>query len=310
MLYLSFTGPRIDPEAVEAMMDRYATSLALRTENPRAVFSDEIVRTVTGGHPRFKPMEVSDLPRADTGKALAFIGKTLNPADYTFIFVGNLDTEMMRGYIETYLASIPSGEIPRWNAWTDLNVTRPGKVENIVYKGMEEQSTVLMAWFSDTQFSEELSIAAQVLSEYLDIKMTDEIREKLGGVYSISSGVSLSPMPRGELSMQVYFACDPKRVEELSAAVMEQLRSTAGSINRDTFSKAVEALKKDYEVSMQSNTYIARSYTNSAVIMNTPLSRLNRRPQYIDAVTPADIQGICARLLQNGPAQVVLLPER
>jgi zinc protease len=310
ILYLSFTDPRIDPEAVEAMMDRYASSLALRTEDPNAVFSDEIVRTVTGGHPRFKPMELSDLPWADIGKAMAFIDKALNPADYTFVFVGNLEATVMREYIETYLASIPPGEIPRWNSWTDLNVARPGKVEKNVYKGMEEQSTVLMAWFSETPFSEELSIAAQVLSEYLEIKMTDEIREKLGGVYSISSGVSFTPMPRGEFSMQVYFACDPKRVEELSGAVMDQLRFTANSIDRDIFNKAVEALKKEYEVSMQSNTYIARSYTNSSVIMNTPLSRLNRRPHYFDAVTPADIQGICARLLQNGPAQVVLLPER
>jgi hypothetical protein len=46
------------------------------------------------------------------------------------------------------------------------------------------------------------------------------------------------------------------------------------------------------------------------VLLNLPLSRLNRRPQYYSAVTPAEIQGICARLLQNGPAQIVLLPEK
>ena len=37
---------------------------------------------------------------------------------------------------------------------------------------------------------------------------------------------------------------------------------------------------------------------------------LNRRPQYYDAVTPADIQRICAQLLPNGPTQVILLPEK
>ena len=61
---------------------------------------------------------------------------------------------------------------------------------------------------------------------------------------------------------------------------------------------------------MQSNAYIAQSYANSAVLLNLPLSRLNRRPRYYDAVTPADIQRMCARLLQTGPAQVVLLPDR
>jgi zinc protease len=309
MLYLNFTDPRIDPVAVQAMMDQYATALALRDENPQTAFTDEINRTIYGDSPYFKPLVLDDLPQADIDKALAFIRKGLNPADYTFIFTGNLETAAMRNFIETYLASIPpSGE--RWNVWKDLNLPSPGKVENTVHKGKEEQSMVFMAWFSKTPFTEELSSIAQVLGEYLDIRMDDEIREKLGGVYSISAGVSVSPIPQGELVMQVYFACDPKRVPELSAAVIALLNQTAGNINRDTFGKAVEALKKEWETSMQSNSYIAQSYANSSVLLNLPLSRLNRRPQYFDAVTPADIQRICARLLQTGPAQVVLLPER
>jgi zinc protease len=141
--------------------------------------------------------------------------------------------------------------------------------------------------------------------------MDNEIREKLGGVYSISAGVSVSPVPQGELIMQVYFACDPKRVQELCAAVNNLLQQTARGIDRDIFGKSVEALKKEWEISMQSNAYIAQSYANSAVLLNLPLSRLNRRPQYYNAVTMADIQRICAQLLQSGgPAQVVLLPER
>jgi zinc protease len=314
MVYLSFTDPRIDPKAVQAMMDQYATSLARRGENPQTVFSDEINRTIYSGHPRFKPLELADLPKANIDSALNFIRKGTNPADYTFIFTGNLETKTMRDYIETYIASIPRGE--SWNSWTDLNITRPGKVEKIVHKGKEEQGMVYMAWFSQAPFTEELSIAAQVLNEYLDIKMTEEIREKLGGVYSISVNVPVSPVPQGELSIQVYFACDPKRVQELSAAVISLLNQTAGGgasggITRDTFNKAVEALKKEWETSMQSNAYIAQSYANSSVLLNLPLSRLNKRPQYFSAVTPADIQKICAQLMQgNGPARVVLLPDQ
>jgi zinc protease len=309
MLYLNFTDPRIDPVAVQAMMDQYATSLALRTENPSMVFNDEISRTVHSGNPYFKPLELNDLPKADIDKALAFIHRGLNPADFTFIFTGNLETAAMKNFIETYLASIPpDGE--RWNTWIDLNIPRPGKVENSVHKGKEEQSTVYMAWFSKSPFTEELSSIAQVLGEYLDIRMDDEIREKLGGVYSISAGVSVSPVPQGEIEMYVYFACDPKRVQELSAAVVALINQTAGNINRDVFNKSVEALKKEWETSMQSNAYIAQSYANSSVLLNLPLSRLNRRPRYYDAVTPADIQRLCARLLQTGPAQVVLLPEQ
>jgi len=310
MIYLGFTDMRIDNEAVQAMLDQYKTSLALRSEDPHAVFSYEINRTIYNGHPHFKPLELDDLPKADINTALAFIRKGQNPADYKFIFTGNLELKTMKEYVETYLASIPRGKT--WNTLTDLNVTRPGKVENIVYKGKEEQSTVYMVWFSKAPYSDELSASCQVLNEYLDIKLDDEIREKLGGVYSISSGVSVSPVPQGELSMQVYFSCDPKRARELQTAVIALLNQAArGVIDRDTFTKAVEAPKKEWEVSIQSNAYIAQSYANSSVLLNLPLSRLDKRPKLFDAVTQADIQRVCGQLLNsNGPAIVMLLPEK
>jgi len=309
MLYLSFTDQHIDSEAVQAMLDQYKTSLAHRREDPHAVFSDEVNRTVYSGHPHFKPLELDDLPKANIDKAHVFIRKGQNPADYTFIFTGNLDLKTMREYAENYLSAIPRGE--SWNTWTDLNVIRPGKVEKIVNKGKEEQSAVYMVWFSKAPYSDELSAISQVLNDYLDIKLEDEIREKLGGVYSIAAGVSVSPVPQGELSMYVYFNCDPKRVQELQAAVIAVLNQvSSGVINLDTFAKAVEAPKKEWEVSIQSNSYIAQSYANSSVLLNLPLSRLDRRPKLYDAVTQADIQRVCGQLLtSNGPAVVVLMPE-
>ncbi|MDR0494982.1 MAG: insulinase family protein [Treponema sp.] len=307
MLYLSFTDPRIDPVAVQAMMDQYATALALRDENPQNVLFDEITRTIHSGHPRIQPLELADLSRADIDAALAFIRRGLNPSDYTFVFTGNVTPETMKDYIEIYIASIPAGE--SWNEWTDYGITRPGKVEKIVHKGKEEQSTVFMAWFSNAPISEDLSAASEVLSEYLDIKMTEEIREKLGGVYSIWVNAALMLNPRGELVMEVFFTCDPKRVQELSAAVINLLNRTAGGIDQDTFGKAVEAMIKGWETSIQSNARIAQSYANSSVLLKLPLSRLNKRPQYYQAVTVAELQRICAQLLRNGPAQVVLLPE-
>ncbi|MDR0315852.1 MAG: insulinase family protein, partial [Treponema sp.] len=309
MIYLGFTDPRIDPEAVQVMMDKYRTSLALRNENPGTVFSDEISRTIYGGHPYFKPLELSDLSQANPETALAFVRRTLNPGDYTFVFTGNLDIETLRLYVETYIASIPRQE--SWKEWTRLDFARPGKTEKTVYKGKEEQTRVFMGWFTQAAYSEELSATAQVLSEYLDIRMTEEIREKLGGVYSISVGVSASPVPSGELIMNVYFACDPKRALELSDAVNVLLNRTATeAVNQDTFAKSVEALKKEWESSIQSNSYIAQSYANSSVLLNMPLSRLDRRPQYYSAVTMADIQRLCARLLPQGPALLILYPEQ
>jgi predicted Zn-dependent peptidase len=113
--------------------------------------------------------------------------------------------------------------------------------------------------------------------------------------------------------MSVEFSCDPGRVEELIAAVLNLLNQiAAGNVNQDVFGKSVEALQKEWETSIQDNSYIAQSYVDSSVELNAPLSRLDRRPRYYAAVTQEDIQTVCAQLLQdnNGPMQVVLMPER
>jgi zinc protease len=308
MIYLNFTEPNIDPQAAAVMLDQYRTGLARRDENPDTVFSDAVLSTINGGSPWFKPLELADLAKVDLAKARALVRRSLNPGDYTFVFAGNLDPAALRLYAETYLASIPPGET--WNTWQNLNITRPGKTERPVYKGQEEQSTVYMAWYNKAPYSEEACAAASALTEYLDIRMTEEIREKLGGVYSISAYAALSPVPEGELSLAVYFSCDPRRVKELTAAVTALISQTAaGPVHRDTFTKSVEALKKDWESSIQSNAYIARSYANSSVLLNLPLSRLDKRPAYYNGVTPADLQTLCARLAPQGPAVIVLYPE-
>jgi zinc protease len=290
------------------MMDQYRTALARRGEDPEMVFSDEVNRIIYGNHFHFKPLELADLAKVDLNTVMNFSRKALNPGDYTFVFTGNLDTETLKTYAETYLASVPPGT--PWNTWTDPGIVRPGKGENRIFKGKEERSLVFQGWYTPASYSEAASAAAQVLNEYLDILLTEEIREKLGGVYSVSVGVSVNPIPVGELTLGVYFACDPKRAVELSASIQTLFENlAAGSVEADIFAKAQEALKKSWEDSVQSNAYIAQSYANSSVLLDAPLSRLDQRPALYDAVTPGDIQQTMIRALQNGPALVILYPE-
>ncbi|WP_169312595.1 M16 family metallopeptidase [Leadbettera azotonutricia] len=306
MIYLGFTQPRFDPDAVQVLLDNRRTRLIQEAEDPNAVFSKEVNRTVYG-NPRFHSIELNDLDKVNLDDAMAFIEACCNPSDYTFVFTGNIDTAQFRDLAETYLASIPPGQ--PFNQWADADYQRPGKVEKEVLKGREERSVVGIAWFVPMPYSEEAYAASAVLNEYLDIVLNDEIRESLGGVYSISATVSVSPIPRGELSCGVYFICDPRRSAELSAAAVLQIQEIAdGTINDDAFAKSIEALLKGQEESVQSNLYIAQSYANSAVIYNAPLSRMDRRPALYQAVKHRDIQDTAARLLEGGPARIILYP--
>jgi zinc protease len=310
MLYLFFAKPRFDNGAITAMLDQYRTSLAHQDEDPQNVFSRAVVTTINNNHPRFKPLELADMDRVSPQRAFEFIGRCVNPGDYAFVFTGNLNAEEMRKLCASYIASIP--EATSMNMWTDPRVTRPGKIERNIYKGKEDRCTVFLGWFApgSNVFSEEKNQVAAVLTEYLEITLTNEIREKRGGVYSISADASVSTIPIGESGITVYFNCGPARIEELTAAVQDHIADIhRRPVDEDTFNKSKEALLKEYESALQRNLYIAQSYANSTALYDTPLNRLNMRPDVIKAVRPENIQALCREITAAGPVQVVLYPE-
>jgi zinc protease len=311
LIYLKFTQPKIDEEAAAVVLDQYRTVLTQRQENPEAYFFDEVQRTMYGNYPKTVPMQLADLEKISARDAEAFLQKSVNPKDYIFVFTGNIDEAKLRRLTETYIASIPANETTPFNTWTDMQIPLPGKQEKNLYKGQEEKSIVFMGWFIPMAYSEKDAASVAVLNEYLDILFTEEIREKLGGVYSISPSLGLSPMPRGELSLVTTFYCDPERAEELAAAIVAELTLiTQGTINNDTLIKSREALKQTFDQSLQSNSYLARNIASYNQIFQLPFSQLYDRPELYGDVKSEDLQYLANILQENGgPLKMILYPE-
>ena len=314
LIYLSLTNPQISTEAMKARLDYERTSIALRDKNPRHVFSKEIDRIITGGHPPFRPWELSDLDKAEIRAMRFFLREALNPADFVFVFVGNLTPELMRPYVDTYIGSIPPRE-KNWNTWTEIEYARPKNIEKHFFGGMEKRSSVYMAWFSYITFNEQSRIAIHILEDYLASRLRDYIRENLGGTYGVFIKMECSeyapPQHRWEIHMKIKFDCDPRRTRELSDAIVNLLNETASAIAPIAFDNAVKAQRLKWEARLKNNAFIAREYANSfAWNGKLNLSLIHNISDYINALTHADIQGILSGLLRNGPAKMVLFPER
>jgi zinc protease len=310
MIHLFFTEPKLDERAIAAMIDQYRTMLAHQDEDPQSVFSRELSRIIYNNHPLFKPLELEDMDRVSLEQARSFLNRCLNPADYTFIFTGNINIERMRDLSAVYLSSIPNAT--SMNMWIDPGISRPAEGRRTIYSGQDERCMVYISWFArgPAAFDEQKNQTAAVLSEYLDILLTDEIRENLGGVYSVSAGASVSVIPSGEYRLSVFFQCNPARANELIATVQQRITEiTRLPLNQDTFNKAKEALLMEHESSIQRNLHIAQSYANSAALYNTPLNRLNRRPDAIRAVRPEDVRSLCRDILVSGPILLVMFPQ-
>jgi len=310
MIHIFFTNPRLDERAVSVMIEQYKTSLINQEENPQRFFSRELTRILNNHHPMFMPLELDDMEKVSINDAWEFLMHCINPSDYTFIFTGNIDKDIIRQLSALYIGSIPQNT--SMNKWTDpgVTITEPGR--RTIYKGIDDRCTVYISWNvpAPNIFDEQKSQVSGVLTEYLNIVLNDEIREKLGGVYSISGGASFSVIPIGDFWINAMFVCNPERAEELIAAVKECISDIfINGVNMDTFNKAKEALLMVHRRSLQQNLHIAQSYANSFVLYNTSLNRLYLRPDSIRNVTADNVRDLCREILAIDPILLIMLPE-
>jgi zinc protease len=253
---------------------------------------------------------MQDIDRISLSDARAFLNRCLNPADYTFIFIGNVNADEIREYSRTFIASIPTSA--SMNSWTNPQIRRPAEGRRSFNRGRDDRCLVYMVWFAQgpADFCERRNQTAAILSEYIEIIMTNEIRERLGGVYSISSGAVVSTIPSGEYRIIVSFYCNPRRVDELITAVRASITEILNNeLNRDIFNMAVEAEISVHQRAIQRNQHIAQSYANSFVIHNTPLNRLYTRPDVIRSITIEEVQALCRQMATSGPVEIVMFPE-
>ena len=111
LIYLYATRPRVDGR----FYAQYETQLqrpraAARSTSRRTVFSDALRIALSQGHFRARPVTPRLLEELDLERAVqVYADRFADFADFTFVFVGAFDWQVLRDLAETYLAALPVG---------------------------------------------------------------------------------------------------------------------------------------------------------------------------------------------------------
>ncbi|WP_461248574.1 insulinase family protein, partial [Treponema sp. R6D11] len=147
MVYLFFTQPRLDEKAISAMLDQYRTTLKHQNDDPEIVFSRELTKTIYNNHPLFKPLEYDDIAKVSIKDADDFLKQCINPGDYTFVFTGNVNLNVIRELSAEYIGSIPIST--PMNKWNNPGLKRPTEGRKTINKGKADRSIVFLGWFAN-----------------------------------------------------------------------------------------------------------------------------------------------------------------
>ncbi|HEV8426982.1 MAG TPA: insulinase family protein [Pyrinomonadaceae bacterium] len=267
LIYLRFTQPRADANAFAAQATQARTFMNNQSATPGFAFVEALTSARYQNHPRRRLQTAATVDEWNLDKSLAFYkDRFADASDFTFYFVGNFDDATMKPLVERYLGALPS--IKRKESWKDVGIKFPtGIVEKRVEKGIEPQSRAAIVFSGQFVFNQERRIALRAMSEILQTRLLELIREELGGTYSITAPFGYQKFPKQEYSITIQFGCSPERTDDLIKRVFEEIEKfKADGPTEKQLNDEKEALLREFETNSKQNGYllnqIALRFTN------------------------------------------------
>lgn len=313
LVYLYFTAPRLDTTAFAAFHRQAEAFVANRGASPEAAFFDTVQVTMSQHSVRSRPTSAETLAEINTGKSFDFYrDRFADASDFLFVFVGNVQPATLKPLVEQYLATLPSSG-RKEKAVVRGEGSPKGVIERTVRRGSEPKASTLIAFTGPCKYSPETRIALRALTALLQIKLTETLREQLGGTYSPSVSGGCSREPREEYTVQIQFGSSPENVETLRTAtfrVIDEIK-TSGPSAADV-AKVKEQIFRAREVDVRQNSYWLSGIVSRDESGEDPggLVANGAYDQTVRKTSAADIQASAKLYLNTSNyARFVLLPE-
>lgn len=310
LVYLYFTAPRKDADMFQSIIARSKASLANRANDPNSIFSDTVNAVLGNYNVRRTGPSVEKLDQINLDKAFSIYKERFaDAANFTFVFVGNIDTTVVKPLLEQYLGALPSTY--KHEEARDLGIHIPaGIIEKNVLKGKENKATVQLVLSGSYEYSPENNGLLQALAEVLEIRLLERLREEEGGVYTPNASVAFAKYPHPRFAFNISFGCAPENVDKLIASTKDEInrlkQSGPEQVNLDKYKAET---RSSLQTALQTNNFWM-SYLNSQYQNKEPLNLIFQQSQLLDKITVQAVQQAAKDYMKGDNfIRLVLLPE-
>lgn len=240
-----------------------------------------------------------------------------NPADFTYLFVGDMDENKLVDLCCSYLGTLKTTKDRE--EFEDKKFNFPNKcVTETVKKGVDNQGMVYVAFVTelpkvkdvDQKFAEGEKL--NDLLSLLNIRLREVIREDKGGSY----GVSLNGMIDGNNErysiVEISFGCEPEREEELRNEVINEIKNIqSGNISDENVAKIKETKLRSFDNVEYNNGWWMNRIKMEYVYYNEPTWVTSDKTKIVDWVTKDALLDSAKKYLNTDKAITVYLkPEK
>jgi zinc protease len=312
LTHLYFTNPRKDTALFNSFVQKNKSQFANLSANPQAAFVDTLYKALFNNNP-LAPIAV---PRSEyydkinLDRSLAIYKERFSDANgMNFVFVGSFKEDEIIPFIEKYIASLPATN--KKFSFAD-NKVRPvtGKKTFTVNKGKEEKSLILAFYTGELPYSEDLDLKLQAMSEILNIRIIEELREKVQGIYGGGTMAELEKYPYANYSFLLQLPCGPEKVDTLLKAVNKEFDMLVKSGPEQSYlDKVKKQWLEQYKTNVkENNTWLTKLLEYK--LQGGDPKRFVDYEKFVNQLTVKDVQQ-AAKLVFAGNNQfiAVLMPE-
>ena len=311
LIYLHFTAPRMDEEAFSSYVNRLSAQLKNLDLNPMVAFGDSLITTLYGDTPKVRRINEAELAALDYSRIMEMYKERFADAsDFVFTVVGNFDMDSLIVFSETYLASLPVLSRTEKGNEQALVPYQTGEKQVHFRKKMETPKTSVVHYFhGEADYSLKNVLAANILTQLLDLIYMEKVRKDEGGSYGVSSMARIASFPKGRTSLQIYYDTDPGKQDQINAIVLSELQRLGESVPREEdLAKIKENLVKNYRENQTSNVYWL------SVIDNFYFMGLDSQTSYLqtlEEITADYMKDFVKQLLSKGNhIELILSPDK
>lgn len=310
LAYLYFTAPRKDENAYDLLMKQVHTYLENAAQNPQKAYSDSLNLITYGYNPRVQILNMETIKKADFN-AIQRIYKErfANPADFTFLFIGNMDVATFKPLVEQYLGGLKTTK--SMETWKDNGIrVQKGRFRKDIVKPLKvSKTTNNVRYTAEMAYNMTNMVQMEAVASILDLRYTATIREKEGATYGVGVRGSVQNIPVELATLSIRFDTDPKLVDKMLGIIHGEIDSLAlvGPKPED-LNKVKLNMLKQYKEDVEDNGFW------SAALTRYYKDKLNYISDFEKAVNAMSIQSISATakelVKQNNRMEVLLQPEK
>ncbi|WP_312343874.1 M16 family metallopeptidase [Chryseobacterium binzhouense] len=311
LLYAYFTGLNNDPASFNAFRTKQSAFLDNMLSNPQFYFMNEHMKYMNQKNPRFTniiPLK-EDWDNTDYNKAYnIYKEKFGNAGNFHFYFVGNIDEAELKQLVTQYIASLPTKGTS--TTFKDVGYRQlKGEINKTYKKGKDPKSMVQITYSGEAPYNEKEDLALRALGGVVKIKLTEQLREEAGGVYTTSANGGMGRIPYSSYSFSMQFPCGPENADKLTKIALAELDKIVkkGPEQKD-LNKYKEGELNDYKTRLKENNFWLGQISQPQLDGRDKYGFLNMESAFAN-LTTADLQNVAKKYLTKEKVIATLMPE-